>query len=242
MPASSPMPFRTPPRLCAVALVVTIAACTSGSDAWIPLESPRWWYYEIHETVLDEARESRYMVVNAGRGSLGGQDVYLQIAQSGSVDYLRYAGQGVERLASRRPGKPGVLLDEPTRVVLPESPVTGATWSVPTTLGLIESRTFARADRLIVSRIPVTLEKMVAATDASTTTPAGRFDACLRVDGTGRVFVRTDRGNSEAAVVVRTSDWYARDIGLVRLERTEQSESSFLKNGEQVWELTDFGR
>ena len=221
--------------------VVSLTGCTRHDSNYYPLEPPRWWYYEIHETVLDEARESRYLMLNAGTAELAGETVYLQSAQAGSLDYLHYRGDGVERLASRRPGMPGPMRDDAARIILPESLDSDQPWRVRSTLGLIESRTFEPLDRLIVRRLGVELEKKISARDVELTMAAGNFDHCLQIDGEGHTFVPTDRGNAEAAVVVRTSEWYAPGIGLVKLERSESSDSPFLKSGHQVWELADFG-
>ena len=64
----------------------------------------------------------------------------------------------------------------------------------------------------------------------------------VAADGSkSRVAVRTDRGNASAMVTVRTREWYARGIGLVRLEREERADSTFLRNGRQIWVLVAHG-
>jgi hypothetical protein len=71
----------------------------------------------------------------------------------------------------------------------------------------------------------------IAATDESVVVPAGKFDRCLRIDGSGRRNVRTDRGNASAEVSVSHQEWYAPGIGLIKAERWEHAESPFLKAG-----------
>jgi hypothetical protein len=53
--------------------------------------------------------------------------------------------------------------------------------------------------------------------------------------------VPTDRGNGSATVSVEVREWYAAGVGLIKLERSEHSTSSFLKSGQQRWELLDYG-
>ena len=244
-----PVPNR-PPRLSRLQLLALcssffaaafMAGCSSSSSSYFPLEHSRWWYYEISETILDERRNSRYVVVNSGKGVLDSRDVFLQSAQITSLDYLRYKGDGVERIASRRPGMTGIVREVSTRVILPDTLEPGRKWHVSTTLGLIESRTFARTDRVVVRRYPVEIEKTIAANDASVRVEAGYFDDCIRVESEGRAVIGTDRGNSQALVLVRVTEWYAKDVGLVRLERVESADSPFLKTGTQTWELADYG-
>jgi hypothetical protein len=225
-----------------LALVLLLAGgCADQAGDYYPLEAGRWWYYVVEETVLEESRERRYLVSNQGAAVLNGRAVQAQHTQVGSADYLARTDAGIVRLASRRPEAPGLLRDEPARTLLPARLDEATRWRVPSTLGLVESRTFERADRIIRRRVPIEIEKHVAARADRVEVPAGRFDACLRIDGEARVVVGTDRGNSRAEVEVRTSEWYAPGIGLVKLERREESQSSFLKNGYQRWRLAAFG-
>lgn len=241
-PISSPE--RTRLRRCAVSLLfvacLALGGCGTGEPSYYPLAEGRWWYYDVREVVLDEPRERRFLLFNAGRIEAAGGRAWLQTAQQASADVVTPRGEGVERIAHRRAGGP-LIEDAPPRVILPETRAAGAEWTVTSTLGLVESRTFAPADRIIVRRVPITLNKTIAAVGETVTVSAGRFENCLRVDGVSHAFVGTDRGNSEAAVTVTTREWYAPGVGLVRLERTESSESTFLKTGTQTWTLADFG-
>ncbi|MEQ8662055.1 MAG: hypothetical protein RLW62_14660 [Gammaproteobacteria bacterium] len=232
---------RTFARLLRGALLALLAGC--GSDgAYEPLAPGLWWVYAVESEILDEPRVARYLARNAARGTLDGQAVVARRHQAWSVDYLHADDAGIVRVAHRH-GRNGTLTaDAPARVLLPLPAVAGTSWSTASTLGLIESRTFARQDRVIVRRYPVTLEMTVIARDGVTRVPAGEFDACLVVEGNGRTSVRTDRGNASALVTVHTREWYAPGIGLVRREREERSTSPFLKNGRQVWTLLEHGR
>ncbi len=230
-----------PPAVAALALLAAALTGCSDDRAFEPLAPGHWWVYAIEARVLDEPRHSRYVARNDAAGELDGLPVVARRAQASSVDYLHRGEDGVTRRAHRRGRNATLIVDQPPRVLLPADPVPGKRWSVPSTLALIESRTFARADRVIVRRYPVTLEKTVSAGDAATEVPAGTFSDCLLVTGQGRTSVRTDRGNASASVSVTTREWYAPGIGLVRLEREETSTSPFLKSGRQTWTLLDHG-
>ncbi len=226
-----------------VARLVVVLTLLSGCDGrehdYYPLTQDHWWLYDISETILDDEHHARYLVRNgaAQRGRAG--EAVVQYLQLRSRDLIAVTDAGVQRLQGLRPSALGTQFDEKPRLIIPHDH--DQVWSVTSTLGLIESRTFARQDRLRVQRLPLTLSKRVAAVSERITTPAGTFEDCLRIDGTGNRSVQTDRGNSVADVVVKTSEWYAPGIGLVRLERNETSPSTFLKPGRQIWTLLEFG-
>ncbi len=221
--------------------VAALTGCKLSGSNYYPLEAPRWWHYAVSDTVLDENHQNRYLMQNAGLAPGMDNTVYLQAAQTGSADYLRYHGAGVERIASLRPGMHGPQPDAQPRVVLPATLTPGTTWQVRSTISLAESRTFEPRDRIIPHRLTVDLEKKVVTDDAEVVVAAGSFSHCLLVEGQGLATVPTDRGNSTASVAVEVHEWYAPGVGLVKLERRESADSSFLKGGQQRWELLDYG-
>ena len=117
----------------------------------------------------------------------------------------------------------------------------GTRRQVRSTLALIDSRTFEPRDSPIPRHLPVVLSKQVVADDAEVEVAVGRDTACLLIEGEGTANVPTARGNGTASVAVAVREWYARGVGLVKLERRESSDSSFMKSGEQTWELLDYG-
>lgn len=238
------MPHLPLPVFLRCALLVVLAACGGcgqDGDDYYPLAAGRWWYYTVDETILDEARSARYLVRNLAPREVGERRVVPQAVQTASVDFITRDEAGVVRVAQQRAGRPGVGVDDPPRLLLPATPEDGRRWQVPSTLGLIESRTFERADRVIMRRLPVTLTKHVADRDAEVVVPAGHFTHCLRIAGEGRASVPTDRGNAMAEVLVESSEWYAPGVGLVKVERRESSDSAFLKPGTQRLALAAWG-
>ncbi len=126
-------------------------------------------------------------------------------------------------------------------VLLPDTLEVGTTWRVTSTRALAESRTFEPRDRIIARRLPVELQKQVVSFDDEVRVLAGRYEHCLLIEGQGLASVPTDRGNGSATVSVEVREWYATGVGLIKLERVERSASSFLKSGQQRWELLDYG-
>jgi hypothetical protein len=224
-----------------VAVLLVLTGCKPAGTHYYPLEASHWWHYGVHDAILDERHHHRYLMHNAGRAAGTDNNTYLQTAQSGSADFLRYRGAGVERIARLRPGMRSPQAEREPHVLLPDTLSVGTTWKVTSTLALAESRTFEPRDRIIARRLPVELHKQVVSLEAEVEVPAGRFEACLLIQGQGQARVPTDRGNGSATVSVEVREWYAAGVGLIKLERSEHSTSSFLKSGQQRWELLDYG-
>ena len=227
-------------RLLVIALLPLCGSCERDTS-YFPLANGHWWYYAIQRTILDEPRTARAAMRNIGQGRLDGEPVFIKRTQSGSLDYLQRSERGVERVAFRRPGSAGLQREQSPRLIVPDTNRGNASWSVDSELFLIESRTFAPADKIVGRGITVSIMRQIAARDAAVETPAGRFTDCLLITGTGRTVVQTDRGSSRAGVDVSTREWYAPGVGLVRAQRLESSTSKFLKPGTMHWTLLDSG-
>jgi hypothetical protein len=225
-----------------IVLALILTGCSEKDSTYYPLTAGRWWYYAVADTILDEARSSRFLALNMGRAHSSVHDkVFVQMVQAHGADFLRADGAGIARVAHLRQGMRVPREDPEPRIILPGQIVVGTHWQTTTTLGLAESRTFEPRDRLVPRRLALVLNKQIVALDDAVEVAAGRFLACLRIEGIGAIEVPTDRGNSTATVDVHTREWYARGVGLVKLEREEISTSTFIKGGRQAWELVDFG-
>jgi len=229
------------PRALAILLSAgtLVIGCSNRADDYYPLDSGRWWYFETQMKILDTVQQQRLMVANVGTGVYAGESAFIQRQPSGREVYIRETDRGIERVGTRAAIGTTEEAEAPI-LILPADPVPGASWHSTTMLALIESRTFARQDQLRPTALPLEIEMSVAAVDETITVPAGSFEHCLRIDGSGRRSVRTDRGNASAEVVVAQQEWYAPGVGLVKLERSETSDSPFLKAGHYVQELVQY--
>ena len=223
-----------------VACALLLLACGEQGDGYYPLDDGRWWYFTTRTTILDEVAEQRLIMANIGVGKLAdGTRALIQRQSSGREVYIQKTARGLERSAVRIP-----VLAEPTpqtpSIILPVTRAVGTNWKVATRLRLIESRTFARQDKLRNRDLPLELTMSIGSTDDAVTVPAGTFRNCIRVDGTGTRSVRTDRGNAMARVAVEHHEWYAPGVGLVKVTRSESAESPFLKGGYYAQELASY--
>lgn len=227
-------------RLTALACVLVLSGCGEQNDEYYPLDDGRWWYFTTRTTILDETAEQRLIVANIGAGRLAdGSPVMIQRQSSGREIQIRKTSRGLERSAVRISVLAEATPQAPI-LILPADHAPGASWTVATRLRLIESRTFARQDKLRNRDLPLELAMSIGARDETVSVPAGNFANCIRVDGIGKRSVRTDRGNASAKVVVEHHEWYAPGVGLVKATRSESAESPFLKAGHYVQELVSY--
>lgn len=225
-----------PPRVAALCAAALLAAGCAGDVDYFPLEGGRTWEYRITLSVLGELREQRLVVVDFGAVAHADGNARLR-AQNGRAALYRRADDGIFRLAERAARGARWREDEAGHLVLPLPAEVGRSWTLASRLRLIESRTFAREDRLQPRRLPVALRYTVTAVDDTVSVPAGTFERCLRVEAHGRATVPVDRANATAEVEVAHTDWYAAGVGLVKSRRRETSDSVFLHEGEYLQEL-----
>jgi hypothetical protein len=223
------------------ALVLMLSGCSKPNAEYYPLGVGKWWHYQTRTTILGEESNARIIIANLESGSVDGEPIVVQRRQDGRDHYVARLDDGVVRLGVRDEAALEVDRDDPPIAILPGQLELGSSWNTQSVLALVESRTFAREDKLRERRVRLELTMAVASLDDEVAVPAGRYRNCLRVDGTGETRVWTDRRNAIAEVHVELHDWYAPGVGLVKSSRLESSESPFLKGGESVQELVQFG-
>ena len=211
--------------------ILSLIACAPPEGQYFPLVDGTWRHYEIVTKILDETKKQRRISGVVERANTDRGAIFI-LRQAPDVDaYLQRNSDGIFSIGTRDRHTLTETWAQSPQKIIPLTPKIGDTWTVESRLGLIESRTFARQDRLRNRTIPVQLRYEVVAVGETVTVPAGSFDNCLLLQASGNVVVRTDRGNASAEVRVSRQDWYAPGVGLVKSLRVEESESPFLKPG-----------
>jgi hypothetical protein len=226
MPANAP--------IFVIVVTLCLSGCGSGETEYFPLEKGRSWQYRLTLDVIKETPAKKHLVRNLGVSEYDGEEVYVQQSQMGQLAYYQTSKAGIIRQSVS--GRGELTAQEPS-LLLPTPAEIGAEWQVQSRLRLIESRTFAREDRLQPRVLAVMLTYRVTDLDAEARTPAGYFRHCLEVSAEGSTQVFVDRHNNVASVSVKHQDWYAPGVGLVKSERVETSNSPFLEPGRYLLEL-----
>ena len=225
------------------ALAAGLAACRRSEtpDGWFPLAAGHRWTYRVttRGDDGDAAGERESLTLRTlGAESLPALDVPAWRRRSDSgVDYwLRADASGVYRVASKSDLDAQAQPDKTPRFVLKAPYAVGTQWQSSTTAYLLKRRNeFPREIRH--THPSVTMVYTIAATDDAVETPAGRFEHCLRVQGSASVRVYADPASGWRDMPLTTLEWYCRGIGLVRLERSEPAASAFLSGGTRTLEL-----
>jgi hypothetical protein len=220
-------------RLPGVTLLALLSACNGEPAPYFPLEPGRSWQYSLTLDVIKDTPPQRVVVHNLGRSERDGEAVYLQRTQMSALGVYRIGADGIQRIDTLERDDSGTK----GTLILPAPLSPGRSWRATSRLRLIESRTFAREDKLYSRHLELPLDYRIVGFDDSVTTPAGRFRNCLLVEASGQRTVTVDRGNNVAVVQVKHNDWYAPGVGLVRSERIETSDSPFLEPGRYLLEL-----
>lgn len=216
------------PCLISIFLLIIIAGCSKEDDSYFPLKEGLWWEYQETLTIRDETFIQKRITRTLPEVHSPQGDYFAQEAQGRKTQYYRIEEAGILRYdLEKQPPQTDLLLPFDHSI----------TWTLTSRLGVIESRTFAPQDRILTRPKPVILSYVVLTDNDEVVVPAGRFTHCLKIQGTGRKIVKVDRGNASAEIQIESTDWYAPGVGLVKTERVERSESSFLKAGRYRLEL-----
>ena len=219
-------------------LLLLCGGCGRGDRAYYPTDTGRWWYYETRAEVRSETSRQRLFVSNLKREG----ERLIQRRQAAQQHVYSITPDGLQHEGFSEGGAGDTsAVQAAQHMVLPSKPEPGQQWAFKSRLRVIDSRTFAPEDRL--ARLPLNLDMQasVSKIDETVQVPAGRYEGCVRVDSTGKMNVPVDHAQSFVEVVAEQSEWYAPGVGLVRLERKEHSDSTFLQNGSYVQELLATG-
>jgi hypothetical protein len=225
-------------------LTLHLSACggSAGSGPW-NLEPGRWWLYGVRRETIASVGHQREWQRNEGRVRLpDGSPAVLRSHGSGAAELLRSTSAGLERVAWTRPHVDGTsdFLEDPSLLV-PAGTDPGGGWYRRDRTRVLERKVDAYG-RLFVIDEPFTMRWTQAEHTETVETPAGRFAACTRLEGSGQGSFEGDRTVTGSRFTVKEIQWHAPGIGLVRLEREEHTDGGIIPSGRYHLELIDHGR
>ncbi len=196
-----------------------------GHDAhsYFPLSSGWSWYYRL-DVNSDDGRHVvlKDAVINLDPVMVQAGPAVPRQTATGNLYFYAQSDDGVQRLAYELKGETGLI--EPPVQWLFKLPVdSDQTWQIQTQPFLLIGRT----PPLIGMRPEedVTLTMRAVSTKERVRTPAGFYENCLRIHGTGSFLFVGDSRVPPIHVGVEQTDWYAPGVGLVKSVRRESSDS-----------------
>ncbi|NRT57231.1 hypothetical protein [Sphaerotilus uruguayifluvii] len=236
------MSRRRLPVLAGAAVLALLSGCKEPpGSALFPLESGRRWTYRLTSEWENDTRERETIVLsNEGRdGTLESGSAWRRHSDSGIDYWLRSDDTGIYRVATKTELDDAPRPDEKPRYVLKMPLAAGTRWQTTTTTYLLRRNSeFPPEIRHGHPSIPVNWT--IEALEQSVETPAGRFEHCVRVRGDALVKLFADPVNGFRDMPLTTLEWYCPGVGLVRVERREPANSTFLTGGTMTMELMEW--
>lgn len=224
-----------------------LSACDSSTNTayteggFFPLEEGRTWHYRVVTSLIGKtAISSTLSIENIGKKDFHDKTYWLRRTSYGTDYYFREASTGVYRYGKRTLVELKPRLDAIPRMVLPFPIPTkrGKSWSV-----LTQSYTL---HRVLPNYEPPSenianfhMTYSVVGLDEEVSVPAGTFKHCLLIEGQAQVDQYGGSNTKEGAgeIEITTREWYAPNVGMVKMERTEPLDGSVFKGGKIVMEL-----
>lgn len=225
----------------------SLSGCDSSSNpsdmsaGYFPLQEGRSWTYRVVTSLIGDAPVTRTLSIeNIGKKNFREKPYWLRRTSNGTDYYLGADATGVYRYGKRTLVELSPRLDASPRMVMP-LPIprkVGRSWSV-----LTQSYTL---HRVLPNYEPPTeniahfhMTYSVVGLDEEVTVPAGTFKHCLLIEGQAQIdqYAGSSTHEDDGEIEITTREWYAPNVGMVKMERTEPLDGSVFKGGKVVMEL-----
>ena len=220
-------------------ILIIFSGCSKKEQSYFPLSNGYKWRYDVLLETRDGIQKQKYILNNTGEGELNGTPVYLRESLDGTVLYYLDSNEGIYYLGSRNNKKIKSEFNNDKKLVIPQVYMVNKKWKQSTVTKLLK-KTGPPQKTVFEIFAKVELEGKIETLDAMVIVPAGRFENCMKITMRGSSF--KDAGNYVGLTLVNVeqTSWYAKGVGLVRMERIETTESNALDKGTLLIELADF--
>ncbi|MEZ5661168.1 MAG: hypothetical protein R3E83_22445 [Burkholderiaceae bacterium] len=223
-----------------LAALLLLSACEQKGpegDGFFPLAGGhRWVYSATRHFEGTKSLTDELVIETRGPEEVVGEQAWKRRTNTGASYWLRADETGIYRVASRHALDLDRARDDPVHFVLKRPFEVGTEWRVATTSYMLERRNAVpRHVSTTHKRFP--MDYRIAALDAVVEVPAGRYEGCIHVEGVAHIRVYVDAAFGWRQMPLTSNEWYCRDVGLVKLVRSEPSPSRFMIGGDYTIEL-----
>ena len=218
-----------------------LASCglSDTEHEFFPLSDSIHWQYRVERKTMDGASDLRYAISTRLHDSVEGPVTAVRETIGGHRYYYHLDAHAVYRIGERPPGMREISYYAIRQMVLPRVLKPSHKWGGMTRTAVLES-TGPPWETLFRIDVPVVMQYRVESLVETIETPAGKFTGCLMVSGYGKT--DADIGNTigRTKIEVTTKEWFAPRVGLVRMERSERTDTEALDFGELTMELDNW--
>ena len=226
--------------LLAVPLVVLLVR---HEAAYFPLTAGYEWHYRITFAPQYSPTENYKSVrmsldeVTLTRPNGDSLNATPILHENGLIYYYSHDHHAIQRVALQKRPSGMPQWEEGARTVMATNLDENSTWSIIDTTYIIirEKPLFNESVKLIVP-----LNYRVVSRDATVRVAAGEFSNCLHIIGTGATSFSTTRGSGTEQVEVTSEEWYAPNVGMVKMHRIEKTFSELYGTNYFTSELEDY--
>jgi hypothetical protein len=224
--------------------LLTVASCKAPehNHRFQPLDADRFWLYAIEKTTTDAIEHLRHGLRVTERITTADTTTAILEDLTGKVLIYKRGERGLFLVSNMENYSIGST--NPTNgeyMVLPPEPTVGEAWdSVSSTQALESSST--PWEKFFKINANLNVKNKITSVKASTTTPAGHFADCLLVTSFGKVQFYLGDYLGETVIEQHRQAWYAENVGLVRLEVREKTDSPAIKEGLFVMQLVMYSK
>jgi hypothetical protein len=219
-------------------LLLGACARAPAPDDYFPLGAGLHWRYQVTRVYKARTEHGRFDIVNLKRLDYDGRQVAVRRTSQDNHYYIERKPDGVYRVAKRNVVESVPQRDKEPRMILPQPTRVGATWSSHTQPYALR-RVHPYEDTL-TRGIGFNMTYELVADDDTVSVPAGRFEHCLRIEGNAQVSIYSDARRGYRDIPIKTTEWYAPGIGLVKLVRDEPLDTEVFQGGRITLTLAKF--
>ena len=223
---------------CAVAFL--LQSCDSNSDSYFPLDKGLTWRYQVSSVTSHYKNQDILVIQNMGVEVIDQKNLYVRRTSLGTNYYFVKENQDVLRVAKRAAVELRPKFDEEKRYVIKGPFEPGTSWTHQGQPYLLDRPFPTDYELRNTIRFPMTYS--IVSVGEKLSTKSGLFKDCIHIRGTSVVNIGRTVSIIQDEVKFTTDEWYAPRVGLVRLIRSEDVDSSHAYGGSIEINLLEFGR
>ena len=204
-------------------------------NEWFPLIEGNHQRYDVHYELDDPRGPEIFELITEGTTDINGKQYLHRHHSEGVTYYFDSDEEGIRRVATRMDIDREPSMEPEPRWVLKAPYTVGTEWTTPTVPYLIQ-RINEHPRELKYTHKALMTWRIEAVDDEVILGDASKIAPCLRLRGEAKLNLYTDPVNGFTDVPLIGREWYCKNIGLVKFERSEKVPKGFLTGGTMTGE------